>query len=161
MVESYFNKAGGLTFLTEHLRTTVTVQNIATFTGKQLCWSLILIKKACNWRPSTLLKWDSNAGVFLWILHIAKILSRAFFVEHLRWLLLCVIWNRLTFILIFKLPLTFFCHLGDWYHCLCFVTNVGKGTIKLHHRCLTGFSIHFLTLSVDKNFGKCRTKIFS
>ena len=37
------------------------------FTGKHLCWSLFWIKSQ-DWIPTTLLKRDSNAGVFLWIL---------------------------------------------------------------------------------------------
>ena len=46
---------------------TGTLKNFAIFTGKQLCWSLFLIKLR-PWRPATLLKRDSNTGVFLWIL---------------------------------------------------------------------------------------------
>ena len=37
----------------------------ANFTRKRLCWSLFLIKLPA-WRPVTLLKRDSNIGVFLW-----------------------------------------------------------------------------------------------
>ena len=51
----------------------------AIFTGKQLCWSLFLI--ICS-VPATLLKRDSNTGVFLWILQ--KFLGAPFFIEHLR-----------------------------------------------------------------------------
>ena len=41
------------------------LKNFANFTGKHLCWSLFLIKfQAFN--PGTLLKRDSNTGVFLW-----------------------------------------------------------------------------------------------
>ena len=39
------------------------LENFTLFTGKHLCWSLSLIK-----RDSTLLKRDSNTGVFLWLL---------------------------------------------------------------------------------------------
>ena len=35
------------------------------FTRKHLCWSLFLIKFQA-FRPTTLLKWDSNTVVFLW-----------------------------------------------------------------------------------------------
>ena len=56
------------------------------FTRKRLRWSLFLISMQA-WRPATLLKRDSNIGVFLWNLRIL----RKFFLqntEHIRWLLL-------------------------------------------------------------------------
>ena len=43
----------------------VVPKNLANFTGKHLCWSLFLIKLKA-WEPATLLKRDSNTGVFLW-----------------------------------------------------------------------------------------------
>ena len=43
------------------------LKNFALFTWKHLCWSLSLIK-LLDWRPATLLKEDSNTGVFLWIM---------------------------------------------------------------------------------------------
>ena len=43
------------------------LKNFAIFTGKQLCWSLFLIKLQA-FRLATLLKRDSNTGVFLCIL---------------------------------------------------------------------------------------------
>ena len=58
-------------------------KNFAIFIRKHLCWSL---HKTFNYRLSTLLKRDSNTGVFLWILR--NFLRTAFFIEHLRWLLL-------------------------------------------------------------------------
>ena len=45
------------------------LKKFAIFTGKQICWSLFLIKLQV-FRPATLLKRDSNAGVFLCILQI-------------------------------------------------------------------------------------------
>ena len=45
----------------------VLLKNFAIFTGKQLCWSLFLIKLQA-FRLATLLKRDSNTGVFLCIL---------------------------------------------------------------------------------------------
>ena len=48
-------------------------RNFTIFTGKQLCWSLFLIK-LYTFRPEILLKIDFNAGVFL--------------DRNLRWLLL-------------------------------------------------------------------------
>ena len=42
-------------------------KNFSIFTGKQLCWSVFLIKLQA-WRPETLLTRDSNTGSFLWIL---------------------------------------------------------------------------------------------
>ena len=41
------------------------LKNFANYTGKHLHWSLFLIKLLA-WRPVTLLKKDSNTGVFLW-----------------------------------------------------------------------------------------------
>ena len=43
------------------------LKNFAIFTGKHLCCSFFLIKLQ-GWWPATLLKRDSNNGVFLWIL---------------------------------------------------------------------------------------------
>ena len=51
-------------------------RNFASFTGKQLCWSLFLIELQA-FRPAVLLKRDSNTDVFLWNLQIFK--------EHLIW----------------------------------------------------------------------------
>ena len=42
-------------------------KNFANFTGKHLRWSLFLIKLKA-FKPATLLKRDSNTGVFPWIL---------------------------------------------------------------------------------------------
>ena len=44
-----------------------TFRNFSIFTGKHLCWSLLLIKLRAL-RPSTLFKRDFNTGVYLWIL---------------------------------------------------------------------------------------------
>ena len=52
------------------------LKNFAVFTGKHLCWNLLLIKLQA-FRPATLLKRDSNKGVFLWILPN--------FYEHVFW----------------------------------------------------------------------------
>ena len=52
--------------------------NFAIFTGKQLCWRFFLIKLPA-FRPATLLKRDSNTGVFLCILRIFIFLQK-----HLR-----------------------------------------------------------------------------
>ena len=51
---------------------------VRKFTGKHLCLRLFLIKLQ-PLRPFTLLKRDSNRGIFLWNL-------QKFFTEHLRWL---------------------------------------------------------------------------
>ena len=48
--------------------------NFTIFTRKHLCWSLFLIKWQ-TWPSASLLKRDSNTGVFLWILRN--------FLEHL------------------------------------------------------------------------------
>ena len=42
-------------------------KNFAKSTRKYLCWSLFLIKQSA-WRPATLLKRDSNKGVFMCVL---------------------------------------------------------------------------------------------
>ena len=45
----------------------VVLKTFATFIGKHLCWSLLLIQlQAC--KPPTLLQRDSNTDVFIWIL---------------------------------------------------------------------------------------------
>ena len=49
------------------------LKNFANFIGKHQCWNIFLIKLQA-WRPSTLLKRDSNAGVFL--------LNLRYFTEH-------------------------------------------------------------------------------
>ena len=54
------------------------LKNFAIFTGKQLWWSLFLIKLQA-FRPVSLLKWDSITGVFLCILRIF-----IYFEKHLR-----------------------------------------------------------------------------
>ena len=43
------------------------LKNITKFTWKHLCWSPFFDKVACL-RPETLLKRDSNTGIFRWIL---------------------------------------------------------------------------------------------
>ena len=52
----------------------------SNFTGKDLCWSLFLIKLQA-FRPLTLLQLDSNTGVFL---QICKNFKSTYFEEHLR-----------------------------------------------------------------------------
>ena len=51
------------------------LKDFGDFTGKNLCWSLFLIKLQA-WRPSTLLRRDCNTGIFLWI---SKIFRNTFF----------------------------------------------------------------------------------
>ena len=58
------------------------LKNFTIFTGKQLCWSLFLVKLQ-GWRPMTLLKRDSNTDVFS---EYCKIFKNSFFIEHLLWL---------------------------------------------------------------------------
>ena len=54
------------------------------FTRKYLHWSLFKVKLQA-FRPSTLLKRDSDTGVFVWNF---PNFHNIFFTEHLRWLLL-------------------------------------------------------------------------
>ena len=76
------------------------LKNFAMFTGKNLCWSLFLIKLQA-WKPAILFKRDSKIGIFLW--NLEKFFLRTpFFTEHIRWLLLKIshefslycIWER-------------------------------------------------------------------
>ena len=60
------------------------LENFANLTGKHLCWSFFLIKMQVS-RPATLLKRDSNTGVFLLNLRNFR---TPFFAELLWWLLL-------------------------------------------------------------------------
>ena len=59
--------------------------NFLIFTRKYLCWSLFLIKLQ-DWWPATLLKKRPQHRCFP--VNITKCLRIAFFMEHLRWLLL-------------------------------------------------------------------------
>ena len=52
---------------------------MANFTGKNLCWSLFLIKLQV-FRPATLLKRDSDTGISC---EICEIFKNVFFEEHL------------------------------------------------------------------------------
>ena len=54
------------------------LKNFAIFTGKQLCWSLFLMKLQA-FRPASLLKKGSNTGPFVCILRIF-----IYFEKHLR-----------------------------------------------------------------------------
>ena len=62
---------GEITWLQRHTNShrrcsikTAVLKNVAIFTGRHLCWSLFL-KKLQTSRSATLLKRDSNTGVFL------------------------------------------------------------------------------------------------
>ena len=61
------------------------LKKFPSFTGTHLCWSFFLIKPQAL-RPATLLKRDSNTGVFLW--NWRSFSWTASFTEHLQWLLL-------------------------------------------------------------------------
>ena len=63
------------------------LKNFAIFTGIHLCWGLFLIKLQA-FRPSTFLKRNSNT---VFPVDIAKFLRTAFFIEHLRRLLLAIL----------------------------------------------------------------------
>ena len=54
-------------FRSSHRRYSIKIgvsKNFANFKGRQLCWSLFLIRLQAL-KPTTLLKGDSNTGVFL------------------------------------------------------------------------------------------------
>ena len=60
------------------------LKNFARFTGKHVCWNLFLIKLQAS-KAVTLLKRILQYRCLL--VNIAKFLGRAYFIEHLRWLL--------------------------------------------------------------------------
>ena len=63
------------------------LKNFAIFTGNHQCWSLFWIKLQ-TFSSATSLKWDSNIGVFLWILlnfNKNAYFEEYFFFEHLFW----------------------------------------------------------------------------
>ena len=55
------------------------LKNFINFIGKYIYWNLFLIKLQA-WRPATLLKRDSNTGVFLWNL---QNFSEHFFLQNI------------------------------------------------------------------------------
>ena len=57
------------------------LEHISIFTGKHLCWVLLLIKLQTFFRPATLLKRKSNANVFQ---EYCKIFRNIYFEEHLQ-----------------------------------------------------------------------------
>ena len=61
------------------------LKRFATFTEKNLCWSLFLIKLQA-FRLAALLKRAYNTSCFH--VNIAKLFKKCFFIEHLLWLLL-------------------------------------------------------------------------
>ena len=69
-------------------------KNFMIFTRKHPRWNLFLIKLQA-FRAATLLKRDSNTGVFLWIL---RNFINILFIEHLRWWLR---WRRMYEVTIF------------------------------------------------------------
>ena len=71
------------------------LKNFAIFTGKHLFWSLFLIRFQ-PFRPATLLKRDSNTGVFPWNLRNFK---ENYFEEHLR-TVASVVWSAIHPILL-------------------------------------------------------------
>ena len=60
------------------------LKNFAIITGKHLCWSPFLIKLR-TWRSAALLNRDSHRCFHV---DFSKCLRTAFFIKHLRWLLL-------------------------------------------------------------------------
>ena len=60
------------------------LKNFAIITGKHLCWSPFLIKLH-TWRSAALLNRDSHRCFHV---DFSKCLRTAFFIKHLRWLLL-------------------------------------------------------------------------
>ena len=61
------------------------LKSFTNFTGKHLCW-ILLLKKLAGWRPATLFKKILQHRYFP--VKFEKFLRSPFFTEHLRWLLL-------------------------------------------------------------------------
>ena len=64
-------------------------KNSASFSEKELFWSLFLINLPA-WKPATLLKRDSNTIVFF---ELCEIFKNTIFTEQLRWQLLSSFYN--------------------------------------------------------------------
>ena len=62
------------------------LKNFLTFTGKHLCWRLLLIKLQA-WKLWTSLKRNSSTGLFRWLL---QNFQKQLFLEHLLCLLLSI-----------------------------------------------------------------------
>ena len=71
----------------------------AIFAGKNLCWSLYLIRLQA-WRPATLLKSDSNAGSSC---KYCKIINNTYFEEH-PWTTASELW-RLPVLLLYPIQI--------------------------------------------------------
>ena len=89
------------------------LKNFAIFTGEHLCWSVFLIKLLV-FSPATLIKRNSDTGVFLWILRIFKStylekhLQMIAFTFRMMFNLLKPMFNALG-LLTYFIPLVFFC----------------------------------------------------
>ena len=64
-----------------------TIKNFAIFTGKHLCWGILIIKLQV-YRSTTFLKIDSNTDIFC---GHCKTFKNSFLIQELRWLLLTVL----------------------------------------------------------------------
>ena len=64
------------------------LKNFAIFKGKHLCWGIFL-RRLQAFRPATFFRKRFQHRWFLWILR--NFVRTAFFIEHLRWLLLTVL----------------------------------------------------------------------
>ena len=130
-------------------------KNFAIFTGKHLCWCYFLIKLQA-WKTGSLLKRDSNGGIFLWIL---RNFLNTYFEEHLRLLLKGRYWfstneilkfyhqDIMGFFFFFQLIfflLGFFCYTVDYFtkkciyvrekyykHCWCMQSFLYKSYVTL------------------------------
>ena len=87
------------------------LRNFAIFTGKQLCWSYILITLQA-FRPVTLSKINSNTVAFLWILRNFK---EPFFIKHLWSLLLEYVVHKFILTSSFLLSYSNYCNRGNIY----------------------------------------------
>ena len=107
------------------------LKNFAT--GKHLCWSLFLIK----------LKKRLQHRCFL--VNIAKYLRAAYFIEHLRWLLLSVWWSNCSVLGICRPSLSNQKHNVGWF--------LLKRFVDLGRLC----SLHIISRNHSKTFSLINT----
>ena len=82
------------------------LKNLAIFTGQHVRWSLFLI----NCRPGGLQLYSKKTPTQLFSYEYWEVFMNSFFIEHLRWLILCraLIWNFTSLCLSYEhaIPLT-------------------------------------------------------
>ena len=114
------------------------LKHFANFTGKHLCWSLVLIKLQAR-KSATLLK--KSFWYMCFLVNFVKSLRTSFFTVHLQWLLLCTVnifskclvytfLNSLIILVSFlhvSTEFLFFCYLGFLSQTFTNHRTAGKG----------------------------------